>query len=146
MKTVNNVDQQIIVKRSFVVQQGECHREMKYQSQQCDFETTSRGSLTNHLKSVHLGIRYPCKQCDFQATQKANLKKHHQSVHTGIKHPCQECGLQFTYRSNLLQHQKSVHNNIKYPWYFWAQFWHGVWKFGRILVFQKKNCVSRRLG
>ena len=57
MTAGTSVDQQLIAKNSFVIQKEECQRKMKYQCKQCDFETTSSGSLIYQQKSIHMGIK-----------------------------------------------------------------------------------------
>jgi uncharacterized Zn-finger protein len=104
MSAMTSVDQQLI-ESSIVIQQEELQRKIKCQCKDCTFETTSRGSIANHLKSVHMGIKYPCRQCDYQATTNASLTRHQQAVHMGRKHPCQECGQQFTQKSSLTTNQ-----------------------------------------
>ena len=78
MAALTTAEQHLIAKRSFDIQQEDYQKEMKYQCKQCDFETTSRGNLTYHQKSIHLGIKYSCQQCDYQATTKSALTSHHQ--------------------------------------------------------------------
>ena len=65
MTDITTVDQQLITKRSLVIPQ-----DMKYQCKQCDFETTSKGSLTTHQKSIHICMKYPCNVTSRQ------LRKH----------------------------------------------------------------------
>ena len=43
------------------------------------------------LQSVHIGKKYPCEECDYEVTWKGSLTEHQQSVHMGKKYPCDEC-------------------------------------------------------
>ena len=80
-----------------------------HQCQQCEFETTQKGNLQRHIKSVHDGQKFPCPQCEYKATQKGDLKKHNKSVHAGRKFPCPKCEYKATQKRSLQTHLKSVH-------------------------------------
>ena len=81
MSAITNVDQQLIENSSMVIQQEAVQREMKYQCQQCDFKTTSRGSLFNHHESVHVGRRFKFEECANQFIHKGDLTVHPKSLH-----------------------------------------------------------------
>ena len=48
---------------------------MKYPCGQCEYQATTKGSLSEHRRAVHEGIKYPCGQCQHQATTKGNPAK-----------------------------------------------------------------------
>ena len=81
---------------------------------QCKKSFKTKGELTIHIQSLHMGVRYPCNQCDYEAKDKSRLKIHTQSVHEGIKYECYLCGYQFTLKTHLKSHTKSVHEGIRY--------------------------------
>ena len=62
------------------------HEEIKYKCKHCNNNFNSKGSLLNHIKSVHSGIKYHCTHCNYGANQKGSLKRHQNVVHEGIKY------------------------------------------------------------
>ena len=59
----------------------------------CDYKTSRKGHLNQHIKSVHEGNKpHKCSICDSSFSQKGHLKRHIQSVHGGNKpHKCTIC-------------------------------------------------------
>ena len=47
----------------------------------CNYKTTQKGNLLQHVKYVHKGIKYNCGECHFKAKWKNILQQHLQSVH-----------------------------------------------------------------
>ena len=86
-----------------------------YKCKLCDYQTTHKGHLNKHVKSIHEGIKYPCHQCDYKARNPSDLNKHVNSKHKGIKYPCQQCHYKATNTSDLKKHVNSKHEGIKYP-------------------------------
>jgi len=52
-----------------------------YLCEHCDYKSTRRNNLTQHIESVHEGVRYPCDYCDYKATKKHYLKTHIRKKH-----------------------------------------------------------------
>ena len=57
------------------------HLGVKYDCNQCDFQSGYRFDVTTHIKSIHEGIWYSCQQCDFKASTNSALKAHIKSRH-----------------------------------------------------------------
>ena len=64
---------------------------VKYKCDICSRSYKSKGTLTQHIQSVHKGLKYPCDQCVYQATRKGDLLTHIRSVHEKVKYPCNQC-------------------------------------------------------
>ena len=45
---------------------------------------TEPGSLRRHAKAKHEGVKYDCNQCDFQSGYRADLTIHIKSKHEGL--------------------------------------------------------------
>ena len=54
----------IILKFTFV------HEGAVYYCNQCEYKTTQKDCLQQHIASVHERIVYSCNQCEYKATQK----------------------------------------------------------------------------
>ena len=63
---------------------------MKMSLIQCNYKTTWKSKLKQHIESVHKNVTYLCDQCDYKGIQKSNLKQHIQSVHGNITYPCDQ--------------------------------------------------------
>ena len=62
-------------------------------------------SLTDHIKSVHLGQGHQCEQCNYKTAHKGHLKLHISSVHEGVKKfNCPFCYYRTNNRPNLTRH------------------------------------------
>ena len=90
------------------------HEGVYYDCNQCDYQATTQGNLTQHIHSKHEGVKYACNQCDKQFTQQSNLRTHIQSIHEGVKYACNQCDKQFTEQGSLTKHIQSVHEGVKY--------------------------------
>ena len=58
------------------------------------------------------GVKYNCKQCEYVSTQKKKLQQHMQSVHNGVKYSCEHCDYKAAQKNNLLKHMKSIHSGV----------------------------------
>lgn len=58
----------------------------------CEYKTTSKYYIKQHVESKHEGIFYNCDGCGYRATQKYILKLHVESDHEGICYSCKQCG------------------------------------------------------
>ena len=90
---------------------------VEYECIQCEYKTAVKGTLKQHIQSIHEGIKYPCNHCDHEATQRGNLQTHIQSKHEGIKYPCNQCDYQSTEKGSLKRHIQSQH-----AWISWLPF------------------------
>ena len=95
------------------------------------------GHLAEHKTSVHEGVKYLCGKCNFQATTKGSLTEHKKQcmkvsnipavnatikqqhmevllntegqVQEGVRFQCRYCNQQYSSRANLTKHQKNLH-------------------------------------
>ena len=81
---------------------------------QCDYKTTQKCNLRNHLESIHEGTEYACKQCNFRCNFLGNLKKHVQNKHEDHRYFCTQCEYQAKNQGTLKRHVQSVHEGVKY--------------------------------
>ena len=52
---------------------GAVNEGVKYPCIQCDYQSTTKGSLAQHKMAVHEEDKYPCRQCNYQASTKILL-------------------------------------------------------------------------
>ena len=71
--------------------QGAAHVGVKYSCRQCDHQTSSKGDIAQHKRSVHVGVKYVCRQCNYQVTSISNLAWHKWAFYEGVKYPCIQC-------------------------------------------------------
>ena len=72
-----------------------------YSCDQCIYKSTKKGSLINHIESIHGSVTYLCDQCNYKATQIGILKGKlnlHMEKHMG----------------NLKKHIESIHEKVTY--------------------------------
>ena len=81
----------------------------------CEYQSTKKGYLRQHIQAIHEGITYPCNQCDYKATQQTNLKTHINSQHEGLIYPCIQCDFKGSTKNILKIHIQSKHEGIRYP-------------------------------
>ena len=73
---------------------------------QCDMKTKWKGSLKQHIESVHGDVRYSCDLCNYKAKWKVSLKAHLESLHGDVRYSCDHCDyfianiISFNYRSS----------------------------------------------
>ena len=65
------------------------------------------------MKAVHEGLRFPCNFCEYKSTCRTGLKNHISSIHEGIKHQCHQCGKQFSQSRILNRHIREFHEGIR---------------------------------
>ena len=87
------------------------HEGVKYPCGQCGKQFSQKGARARHQRAAHEGIKYLCGKCDYQATAKADLAKHQRGVHEGVKYPCGHCGKQLSKKGEVVRHHKYVHKN-----------------------------------
>ena len=94
----------------------------KFPCQSCEKQFFTRQSLLIHNKGVHLNLKdIECPNCDFTTSTNGSLKSHILYKHTSgddHKHKCTICNYSTASKPYLLQHHKSVHlrqKDIKCP-------------------------------
>ena len=82
--------------------------------EQCRANFASIDNLKWHVKVKHEGFRYCCEQCNFKTSNKTYLKNHVNSVHFKVNgHTCKDCRMEFATRHGLNYHAKAKHDGIK---------------------------------
>ena len=76
----------------------------------CQYSSTTKSTLTAHLKSAHFPEKYPCKICDYVSTRKDSLSTHTRNVHQSERINCIECNKSFKHQGSLKQHTKLLHS------------------------------------
>ena len=84
----------------------------KHQCPHCDYRTSQKSNLSQHLR-VHTGEKpFACTHCDYQASRKENLTRHLR-IHTGEKpFACEHCNYRASHKSTLTEHQH-IHTGEK---------------------------------
>ena len=72
----------------------------------CSKNFARKGTLKQHIKSVHKEVKYDCKDCGKQFSNSAGLISHVDSVHRKIKYDCPNCIKQLSVKSYLSNHIK----------------------------------------
>ena len=83
---------------------------------QCDFQATSKRSMTLHRKQEH-DQEIRCHSCDFVATSKDILENHLENgckIQAGDKFPCEICGQLFKTLKCVNVHVKQAHQSNKF--------------------------------
>ena len=76
---------------------------------QCDFVSSTSGTLTRHVNVVHKGVRWSCKVCDYVANVKCSMIRHVQSIHLGWRYKCKFCPHVATQKGGLKYHIEKKH-------------------------------------
>ena len=92
----------------------ETYEIMKFDCNQCDFQTTKDYYLKSHIRTIHEKVKYNCVQCDSQFSQKCHLKTHIQIKHEGIRYHCKHCDYVTTNKQQLKNHTQAQHDGILY--------------------------------
>ena len=61
------------------------------------------------MKFKHLGINFPCGKCDYKTSEKRQLLQHIKSKHEGVRFPCDQCDFITTWKKYLTTHIKLKH-------------------------------------
>ena len=88
------------------------HEGVKFSCGECDKQFSQKESLTDHIKFVHQGRK--CSQCDYQASNKKMLFSHIQTIHKGVKYNCDQCDYQASNRTKLTYHIQSKHEGVRH--------------------------------
>ena len=68
---------------------------------QCDYKTTSKGTLQFHISAKHDKVEFNCDLCDNKYSYLTRLKAHKKSVHEGKRYSCDSCSFQAAYKSDV---------------------------------------------
>ena len=90
------------------------HLGKRYSCDLCGHKATTRRSLNEHKKSAHEGVRYSCNRCDYKATQLGVLKRHKEAIHEGVRYSCDSCDYKATKSDNLKKHKEAIHDGVRY--------------------------------
>ena len=78
---------------------------VKYDCNQCNFETTKQSNMVNHiLENKHEIIKYSCCHCSYQAATQRKLNIHVQSKHDNIHYYCSHCNYRAPTNAVLKKH------------------------------------------
>ena len=77
----------------------------------CEKEFSSKYTMVNHFKSVHLGHKYSCQLCEAKYSSKQRLTQHMKDafVHTGQRQSCTHCNATYSTQETLKRHVKAKH-------------------------------------
>ena len=81
----------------------------KYRCIKCDRIFGDKDELKSHFFSTH---PLTCYHCQYEATQKGSLKNHIDSIHDNVRYPCPYCGKKLVRKTLLKNHIKSFHKNV----------------------------------
>ena len=85
------------------------HQGIKYDCDQCDFQSGYKNFLRIHIKKVHELYRHKCNLCDELFTNSVNLRNHIRFVHEGLHYICQICNRPHTHKRGLDRHLVNHH-------------------------------------
>ena len=94
--------------RSNLVRHTRTHTgERPFESDQCDYSTTQKGTLVRHKRS-HTGEKpYSCTLCEYKTSDSSALNKH-MLTHTGVKpFACSECDYRAARKAALTVHMRT---------------------------------------
>ena len=94
-------------------QRGTTNKEFKCPS--CDFVTSRKTGLTDHVNAVHDKVKpYMCQHCSHTFASNGNLTQHIHAVHDKLRpFICQYCTYATSSQPNLRKHIKAVHHKIR---------------------------------
>ena len=85
-----------------------------FQCSSCEYSSSYKGNLNEHINRVHGGSKFNCSICDFVTKSKQYLKAHEDVQHNGKTFECDKCTHKATSKSNLRVHQDLKHSNKTY--------------------------------
>ena len=88
---------------------------MAFRCNHCTYESSRKGNLNQHIKSVHLKIKCcKCDRCDYECSEKGSLNRHINSVHLKLRDfKCDRCDYECRTKGHLTNHINSVHLKLK---------------------------------
>ena len=105
------------MKLHFFLILGHCARP-KFKCDSCDFESTNKAKLSQHILLVHGVKPFECETCDRKFTRKEHLKAHLESKCRNYKiiqnsFSCASCDRIFTNEAGLKNHMDLTCKNAK---------------------------------
>jgi hypothetical protein len=91
------------------------HGKIRYQCSCCPFSTSTAINLSRHVRTVHEGVRLSCDSCAYNASSRAKMKHHRQTHHEGLRFPCHVCAFRGTTVSSLKRHVRTSHEGVRHP-------------------------------
>uniref|UniRef100_A0A8D8PR15 Zinc finger protein 845 n=1 Tax=Cacopsylla melanoneura TaxID=428564 RepID=A0A8D8PR15_9HEMI len=85
------------------------HRGKKFRCDDCGKSFSTKDTLNEHIKTVHLGQTYNCSDCPKTFLKKQGLIAHISNEHTGVLFECIECTKTFRFKSSYARHLKTEH-------------------------------------
>lgn len=87
----------------------------RYKCPNCDFTTSRKTGLTDHINAVHEKVKpYMCQHCSHTFASNGNLTQHIHAVHEKLRpFICQYCSYATSSQPNLRKHIKAVHHKIR---------------------------------
>ena len=76
-------------------------KESWYPCNQCEYKTTHKAYLKNHIETTCEESWYPSNQCEYKTTDKANLKNYIETIHEESWYPCNQCDYKTTHKAKL---------------------------------------------
>ena len=55
-----------------------------YSCDKCDYKTTTKSNLKQHIKSIYDKVMFSCEQCDYKTANKNSLNQHLKSIHEKV--------------------------------------------------------------
>ena len=96
---------------------GKPPKKKRFPCDMCDFRTSQKQSLRQHVIAVHEKLRpYNCPWpgCDYNCSRKQNLDKHVMGVHEKLRpYHCPVCDAAFSQKVTLNNHVRGVHERLK---------------------------------
>ena len=86
---------------------------VKYNCDQCDFQTAWKSVLINHMQTIH-SFKLSCNQCKYQAKRPDQMEYHQQAKHGDVKYYCDQCDYLTTSKITLKRHQTNKHAGFGY--------------------------------
>ena len=84
---------------------------IQYKCNFCDFEASSRSTVSTHMYNNHNQGGIYCDHCGKKCPGQSNLKRHIEMVHEKGTFACNECERKFSCDVNLQRHRKNQHIN-----------------------------------
>ena len=83
----------------------------RYQCNQCDKSYTQRGTLNQHIETIHQFVKHQCAKCGMIFKKRQSLRNHLKFQHGEEKNKCDVCG-KMVFKSQLENHIKDKHEKV----------------------------------
>ena len=94
------------------------HELASYECTHCQFKTTEKKIIFDHMKDKHqfilddLGGYYFCGLCDFRTKTRGSLNRHKNCLHSDLSYACKYCGYTTSDPYTVRRHNKTQHGVI----------------------------------